>query len=110
MTTSKHADTAVSRRRDGQAERYSYEPEAPHYIEHAAVVYLRLSDEGTHWIVDAASVDGHALDPQSDGDASNSECACGRADECETVRARADKLSLPTGEELAELIRDALPK
>lgn len=97
-------------RADGNATHYPYLPEAPHFIEQAVRVYLRLSDDGTHWIVDGSTVDGspHYSD-YTDESAVNDECVCGRNDECEALRAAADKLPLPTGEELAQLIRDALP-
>jgi len=97
-------------RRDGQAPRYPYLPEAPHYIEQSVQVYLRLSDEGTHWIVDSASVDGYALDSaRSDEYPINEECQCDRDEECEALLEAAAKLRLPTAEELAQLIVDALP-
>ncbi len=96
-------------RRDGHAARYSYEPDGTHYVEQTVQVFLRLSDDRTRWIVDAASVDGCALDSaMSDLSASNTECACDSA-ECDDVLAAADTLPLPTGEELAHLLLDALP-
>lgn len=109
MTTTEHQH-AGNERRDGQAPRYSYLPEAPHYIEASVQVYLRLSDEGTHWIVDGASVDGYALDRgRSDDHATNEECACERDEECKALLEAANELRLPTAEELAHLILDALP-
>ena len=51
-----------------------------------------------------------ALDSaHSDLSAHNSECACGRPEECDSVLAAADKLPLPTGRELIALLVDALP-
>ncbi|EHB53290.1 hypothetical protein [Mycolicibacterium vinylchloridicum] len=99
-----------TQRRDGHTPRYSYEPnDGTHYIEQSVRVYLRLSDDRTSWIVDAATVDGAALDSaQSDESATNTECACDSA-ECDAIRAAADGLPLPNGEELAQLILDALP-
>lgn len=109
MTTTDHQH-AGNERRDGQAPRYSYLPEAPHYIETAVLVYLRLSDDGTHWIVDGASVDGYPLDSgRSEKTATNDECACERDDECAALCDAADKIPLPNAEELAHLIQDALP-
>lgn len=98
-------------RRDGHTPRYAYEPDdGTQYIEQSVRVYLRLCDDRTHWIVDAATVDGYALDSAaSDESATNDECACGTT-ECDDVLAAADRLPLPTGEELAQLIRDALPR
>lgn len=100
-----------TQRRDGHTLRYSYDPtDGTHFIEQSVRVYLRLSDDRTHWIVDAATVDGYALDSaQSDETAVNTECACG-TDECDDVLAAADRLPLPNGEDLAQLICDALPK
>jgi hypothetical protein len=98
-----------TQRRDGHTPRYSYEPDGTHYIEQSVHVYLRLSDDRTHWIVDAATVDGCALDSAaSDECATNDECQCGSA-ECDAIRDAADRLPLPNGEELAQLILDALP-
>jgi len=98
-------------RRDGQATHYPYLPDAPHFIEQAVQVYLRLSDDGTHWIVDGPTVDGAPLDSAlHDESAANDECACGRPDDCTALRAAADRIPLPTGAELAELLRDALPE
>ncbi|KDE97077.1 conserved hypothetical protein [uncultured Mycobacterium sp.] len=99
-----------TQRRDGHTPRYSYEPDdGTHYIEQSVRVYLRLSDDRTSWIVDAATVDGAALDSaQSDESATNTECACDSA-ECDAICAAADRLPLPNGEELAQLILDALP-
>ncbi|GLB86446.1 hypothetical protein BB737_10150 [Mycobacterium avium subsp. hominissuis] len=100
-----------SSRRDGNATHYTYLPEAPHFIEQAVRVYLRLADDGTRWIVDGATVDGSPLySDYTDEAAINSECVCGRPAECERIRAAADKLPLPTGEQLAQLIVDALPE
>jgi hypothetical protein len=97
-------------RRDGNATHYPYLPEAPHFVEQTARVYLRLADDGTRWIVDGATVDGSPLDSAySDETATNDECVCGRPEECETVRAAADQLPLPNGAELAALILDAIP-
>ena len=97
-------------RHDGNAHHYDYSPESPHFVEQAVTVYLRLSDDGTRWIVDSATMDGYSLDSaHSDLAAHNSECACGRGDECNSVLAAADKLSLPTGRELIALLLYALP-
>jgi hypothetical protein len=97
-------------RHDGNAHHYDYSSESPHFVEQALTVYLRLSDDGTRWIVDSATMDGHSLDSaHSDLSAHNSECACGRREECDSVLAAADKLSLPTGRELIALLIDALP-
>ena len=99
-----------TQRRDGHTPRYSYEPaDGTHYIEQSVRVYLRLADHRTHWIVDAATVDGYAHDSAaSDESATNDECACGTT-ECDAILAAADRLPLPTGEDLAGLILDALP-
>ena len=46
-------------RRDGNAVYYNQtDPPRHHFIEQAVTVYLRLSDDGTRWIVDGPSVDG----------------------------------------------------
>ena len=98
----------IPTRPDGNATHYSYLPEAPHFVEQTVRVYLRLADDGTSWIVDGATVDGHSLDSAySDETATNTECACGRPDECEDLRASADRIPLPNGAELAQLILDA---
>lgn len=54
MTNTETTNTA--RRRDGNAHYYNqiYPPSA-HFIEQTVAVHLRLSDDGTRWIVDAAS-------------------------------------------------------
>lgn len=99
-----------TQRRDGHTPRYSYEPDdGTHYIEQSVRVYLRLSDDRARWIVDAATVDGGALDSAASDDcATNDECQCGTT-ECDAIRDAADRLPLPNGEELAQLILDALP-
>jgi hypothetical protein len=80
-----------------------------HYIEQTALVYLRLSDDGTRWIVDTTSVDGYPLDSAYDDlSAQRCECPCGQEAACEAARAAADRLPLPTGRELAALIINAL--
>jgi hypothetical protein len=97
-------------RHDGKAHHYDYSSQSPHFVEQALTVYLRLSDDGTRWIVDSATMDGHSLDSaHSDLSAHNSECACDRRAECDSVLAAADQLSLPTGRELIALLVDALP-
>ncbi len=84
-------------------------PAGRHFIEQTALVYLRLSDDGTHWIVDTTSVDGYPLDSAYDDlSAQRCECPCGQEAACEAARAAADRLPLPTGRELAALIIDAL--
>jgi hypothetical protein len=78
-------------------------------IEQSVCVYLRLADDGTHWIVDRFSVEGDGLDSAHDDlFAHNDECACGRPEDCESVRAAADR-PLPTGADLINLLTDALP-
>jgi hypothetical protein len=110
MTATRDQAITAPIRHDGNAPYYDYSSESPHFIEQAVNVYLRLADDGTRWIVDSVSVDGHPLDSaHRDHRAHNSECACGRADECESVRADADQLPLPTGRELIALLIDALP-
>jgi len=62
-------------------------------------------------LLDGATVDGSPLySDYTDEAAVNVECVCGRPDECEAVRAAADKLPLPTGAELAQLILNAVPE
>ena len=113
MTTTEPTKTPAPQaltRRDGNAHHYDYFPESPHFIENAVTVYLRLADDGTRWIVDSTTMDGYALDSaHSDLSAHNSECACGRPEECDSVLAYADKLPLPSGRELIALLVDALP-
>ena len=97
------------KRGDGNAHHYDYRSDSPHYIEQTVSVYLRLADDGTRWIVDSSSVDGCGLDSVHDDlSAHNAECACGRPEECESVRAAADQLPLPTGADLIALLTDAL--
>ena len=112
MSATRSTDqAAIARtRHDGNAHHYDYCSESPHFIEQALNVYLRLADDGTRRIVDSVNVDGHPLDSaHKDHVAHNSECACGRAGECESVRAAADQLPLPTGRELITLLTNALP-
>lgn len=109
MTTMNQSSPTYTRH-DGNAHHYDYCSDSPHFVEQAVQVYLRLSDDGTRWIVDSATMDGHALDSaHKDYAAHNDECACGRRDECNSVRAAADKLALPTGRDLITLLLDALP-
>ena len=80
-----------------------------HVIEQTALVYLKLSADGTHWCVDTTSVDGYPLDSAyDDHSAQRCECPCGQEAACEAARAAADRLPLPTGRELAALIINAL--
>jgi hypothetical protein len=97
-------------RRDGNALYYSQiDPPPHHFIEQTVRVYLRLSDDGTRWIVDGPTVDGHSLDSaREDLCATNSECACDRPAECRQVLEAAEKLPLPTAAELVALIAEAL--
>jgi hypothetical protein len=98
-----------STRRDGNAHHYDYEPTSPHFVEQAVQVYLRLSDDGSRWIIDGPSVDGRPLDsPHSDHTAQRDECARHRREECERAACYADQLPLPTAAELDTLITDAL--
>lgn len=98
------------KRRDGNACRYDYRSDSPHFIEQAVTVYLRMSDAGTQWIVDSPTVDGHSLDSAHyDLSAHNSECACGNPDQCEAARQAAEKLPLPNAIELIALLANALP-
>lgn len=101
---------ATPMRRDGNAHYYNQiDPPATHFIEQTVAVYLRLSDDGTQWIVDGPSVDGSPLDSTyPDLNAANSECACGKPDECTRVRDHADTLPLPTGAELLAMLAAAL--
>jgi hypothetical protein len=100
----------TTNRRDGNATHYPYLAEAPHFVEQAVRVYLRLADDGAGWIVDGATMDGSPLSSDyTDETAVNTECVCGRPEECEAVRRVAGALPLPTGAELAQLILDALP-
>ena len=64
---SEHATTPAGEttplRRDGNANYYNQiDPPAAHFIEQTVAVHLRLSGDGTRWIVDGPSVDGHPLD------------------------------------------------
>ena len=107
--------TTPPRRCDGNLHSYydfdENDPKRPHFIEQTLAVYLRLSDDGRRWIVDAPTVDGIRLDSVYDDElAKNDECGCGRPEECERIRDAADELPLPTAEELIDLILDALPR
>jgi hypothetical protein len=97
-------------RQDGNALYYNQiDPPLNHFIEQAVQVYLRLSDDGTRWIVDGATVDGHSLDSaREELCTTNCECACGRPAECRAVLEHADKLPLPTAAELVVLMAEAL--
>ena len=97
-------------RRDGNAVYYNRtDPPRHHFIEQAVTVYLRLSDDGTRWIVDGPSVDGYPLNSaHEDLRATNCECACERTADCREVLEAADKLPLPTAADLVGLIAEAL--
>ena len=97
-------------RRDGNALYYSQiDPRPTHFIEQTVRVCLRMSDDGTRWIVDGPSVDGYPLSSAlEDLCATNSECACRRPAECLEVHEAADRLPLPTAAELVGLIVEAL--
>ena len=111
---SEHATTPAGEttplRRDGNANYYNQiDPPAAHFIEQTVAVHLRLSDDGTRWIVDGPSVDGHPLDSTyRDLSATNSECACSQPKECARLRDHADTLPLPTGAELLTMLAAAL--
>lgn len=95
-------------RRDGNALYYNH-THPHHFIEQAVTVYLRLSDDGTRWIVDGPSIDGHPLDSAlHHSRATNTECGCGQPADCAHVLELADKLTLPTGAQLAALLVEAL--
>lgn len=98
----------VPMRPDGNV-RIAWRDTPRHYIEQTALVYLRLDDAGTKWIVDSSSLDGYSLDSAYDDiSAHNSECPCGTPEECERARAAADQIPLPNARELAALIVQAL--
>ena len=97
----------VPMRPDGNV-RIAWRDTPRHYIEQTALVYLRLDDAGTKWIVDSSSLDGYSLDSAYDDiSAHNSECPCGTPEECERARAAADQIPLPIGREQAALIVQA---
>ncbi len=101
-------DDDVPMRPDGNV-RIAWRDTPRHYIEQTALVYLRLDDAGTKWIVDSSSLDGYSLDSAYDDiSAHNSECPCGTPEECERARAAADQIPLPNARELAALIVQAL--
>lgn len=106
---SEHATTPAGEttplRRDGNAHYYNQiDPPATHFIEQTVAVHLRLSDDGTRWIVDS-----HPLDSTyRDLSATNSECACSQPTECARLRDHADTLPLPTGAELLTMLAAAL--
>jgi hypothetical protein len=97
-------------RRDGNALYYSQiDPRPTHFIEQTVAVYLRISDDGTRWIVDGPTVDGYPLDSaREDVHATSSECACRKPHECAEVLKAADKLPLPTAVQLVGVIVEAL--
>ncbi|MFB1299594.1 hypothetical protein ACAG24_029235 [Mycobacterium sp. pW049] len=104
------APEATPLRRDGNAHYYNQiNPPATHFIEQTVAVHLRLSDDGTRWIVDGPSVDGHPLDSTYDDlSATNDECACSQPEECRRRRDYAEALPLPTGAELLAMLAAAL--
>lgn len=75
---------------------------APHYIEATVAVYLRTSDDGRSWIVDGATVDGGALDLYTDPHASN--CPCSNPDACAEAVAASERLPVPNGRELLDML------
>jgi hypothetical protein len=84
-----------------------WEPERGHYIEETVQVYLRLSADGTRWIVDGASIDGYGLDSVLD-QPRNSECPCDQRQDCATARHRAESVDLPDGEGLMRMLAESL--
>lgn len=79
-----------------------------HYIEESVDVSLRLDDKGENWIVDGAAFGGEGLYTVLQTGARNEQCLCGTEEECEKVRAYADTLPMPDGEELMLMLARAL--
>lgn len=82
-------------------------PERGHYIEETVQVYLRLSADGTRWLVDGAAVDGCSLDSVLDRPR-NSECPCNQRQDCATERHCAESVDLPNAEGLMRMLADTL--
>lgn len=80
--------------------------ERGHYIEESVQVYLRF--ENGCWVVDRPTVDGSALEPVFHTGARKEACECDDHSGCERARLRADKVPLPTGQELYALLGEAL--
>lgn len=86
-------------------------PDAPHYIEDAAQVDLRLNATGTGWEIDCTTEDYALPSVYRDygGNAvENGECECDDQDACEAERQRVDeKVHPPTLRELLDMLADA---
>lgn len=79
-----------------------------HYIEESIWVYLMRDWDGTdRWVLDL-TVDGYGLDSGLENGARNSECLCEDQAECNAIRDRMDRATLPTADDLMHLLADSL--
>lgn len=84
------------------------EAQGTHYIEEAVRVYLmRDLDGADRWVIDPTTF-GDALFSEYDYEPQNPECLCGRPDDCAATVERMQAIDLPNGEELLQMLADAL--
>lgn len=84
------------------------EAKGAHYIEEAVRVYLmRDLDGADKWVIDPTTF-GDSLFSEYDDVPQNHECLCERPDDCAATVQRMQALTLPNGEELFQMLADAL--
>lgn len=77
-----------------------------HRIEQHAKVYLYFEDG--QWQVDHITFDGHPLDGLEDGATPGaSDCECDGPEGCQAAHDAANRVPLPTGDELLTLMNEA---
>lgn len=80
-----------------------------HYVEEAVRVYLmRDLDDADRWVIDPTSFGDPLFSDYDENGPLNEECQCERPDECEAVVERMGRITLPDGEELMQMLADAL--
>lgn len=77
-----------------------------HKIEEGVRVYLVLNEAGTAWEIDGVTMDGYPLDSTVDDGARNEACDCDDKVACEAMREKADRVTLPSGNQLIDLLTD----
>lgn len=80
---------------------------AGHKIEEHVKVYLRLSDDGSRWVIDPITFDGFPLDGLKNGPTpTESDCECADRKACWEAHNHAAYVPLPTGKELFDLMAE----